>query len=152
MSRPSWNQYFMGLAHFASLRSHDSQTKVGCVIANERNQVVSMGYNGFPRGIDDSNLPTTRPEKYPYMVHSEENAISNLTALMGEKLKIFLTHYPCYRCAKLLWQHNIKLWFIEKENLVVSWADEDIKVYNLLVENGLEIVEIETDKNLLVEG
>ena len=140
----------MGLAHFTSLRSHDSQTKVGCVIVNSDNQVVSMGYNGFPRGVDDSSLPTIRPYKYPFMVHSEENAVANLTIATGDELKIYLTHYPCYRCAKLLWQFNVRKWFVEKENLVISACKEDRKVYNLLVENGLEILEIETDTNLIV--
>jgi|TARA_Y100000310_G_scaffold207268_2_gene207751 dCMP deaminase len=148
--RPPWDQYFMGLAHYASIRSHDEQTKVGCVIVNNENHVLSMGYNGFPKGVDDSDLPTKRPEKYPFMVHAEENAVSNLVAITGDELKIYLTHYPCHRCAKLLWQNNVKKWFVEEKNLVASHTNDDRKVYNLLVDNGLKIVEICTHPSLII--
>lgn len=148
--RPCWDQYFMGLAYYTSIRSHDSQTKVGCVIVNEDNNVVSMGYNGFPKGVDDAELPTKRPEKYPFMVHAEENAVSNIITKSCNNLKVYLTHFPCHRCAKLLWQNGVKKWYIESGNLVNSTCDDDLKVYKLLGENGLEIIEIETDKSLIL--
>lgn len=94
LTRPCWDQYFMGLAYYTSIRSHDSQTKVGCVIVNEDNNVVSMGYNGFPKGVDDAELPTKRPEKYPFMVHAEENAVSNIITKSCNNLKVYLTHFP----------------------------------------------------------
>ena len=150
LNRPCWDQYFMGLAYYTSIRSHDSQTKVGCVIVNEHNNIVSMGYNGFPKSVDDSNLPIVRPEKYPFMVHAEENAISNIISKSYNNLKVYLTHFPCHRCAKLLWQNNIKKWYIEAGNLVDSSSEDDIKVYKLLEENGLEIIEIETNKDLIL--
>ena len=148
--RPCWDQYFMGLAYYTSIRSHDSQTKVGCVIVNEDNNVVSMGYNGFPKGVDDAELPTIRPEKYPFMVHAEENAVSNIITKSCNNLKVYLTHFPCHRCAKLLWQNGVKKWYIESGNLVNSTCDDDLKVYKLLGENGLQIIEIETDKSLIL--
>lgn len=148
--RPPWEQYFMGLAHYSSIRSHDEQTKVGCVIVNEDNHVLSMGYNGFPKGVKDDLLPTKRPDKYPFMVHAEENAVSNLVAISSNDLKIYLTHYPCYRCAKLLWQNNIKKWFVEQGKRAVSYSKDDRKVYDLLVENGLQISEVTTNKDLLL--
>jgi dCMP deaminase len=148
--RPPWEQYFMGIAHYVSIRSHDEQTKVGCVIVNEDNHVLSMGYNGFPKGVKDDSLPTKRPDKYPFMVHAEENAVSNLVAISSNELKIYLTHFPCCRCAKLLWQNNIKKWFIEKGKRAVSCSKDDRKVYKLLVENGLQIAEVTTCKDLLL--
>ena len=148
--RPTWDQYFMGLAHYVSIRSHDEQTKVGCVVVNKDNHILSMGYNGFPQGVNDDLLPTKRPEKYPFMVHAEENAISNLAAITGESLKIYLTHDPCYRCAKLLWQNKIRQWFIEKESIVASRTNDDIKVYNLLLDSGLDRTEIVTDTSLFI--
>ena len=127
--RPPWEQYFMGIAHYVSIRSHDEQTKVGCVIVNEDNHVLSMGYNGFPKGVKDDSLPT---------------------AISSNELKIYLTHFPCCRCAKLLWQNNIKKWFIEKGKRAVSCSKDDRKVYKLLVENGLQIAEVTTCKDLLL--
>ena len=52
--RPTWDQYFMGLAHYVSITSHDEQTKVGCVVVNKDNHILSMGYNGFPQGVNDA--------------------------------------------------------------------------------------------------
>tara|TARA_B100000287_G_C20464774_1_gene714801 strand:- start:428 stop:856 length:429 start_codon:yes stop_codon:yes gene_type:complete len=140
----------MGLAYYTSIRSHDSQTKVGCVIVNEDNNVVSMGYNGFPKGVNDAQLPTIRPEKYPFMVHAEENAVSNIVGQSYGILKVYLTHFPCHRCSKLLWQNGVKKWYIEAGNLVNSTSDDDLKVYKLLRDNGLEITEIETNKSLIL--
>ena len=45
-NRPNWDEYFLGMAHYVSVRSHDSQTKVGCVIVGSPNVVVGVGYNG----------------------------------------------------------------------------------------------------------
>ena len=92
------------------------------------------------------------PFKYPYMVHAEENAISNLISLNSLSLKTYLTHYPCYRCAKLLWQNDIKKWFIEKGAHAYSSTDDDKRVYKLLLDNGLEIAEISTKSSLLIES
>jgi len=145
MDRPSWDQYFIGMAHYASIRSHDSETKVGCVLVNIKNHVIGMGYNGFPAECDDSFLPTFRPAKYPFMVHAEENAISNMEhkPLLGP-IKAYITHYPCYRCAKLLWQNGVTKWYIEKGAFVQSKDDSDTEVHRFLVDNGLEIYNVET--------
>ena len=148
--RPCWDQYFMGLAHYTSIRSHDSQTKVGCVIVNEENNVISMGYNGFPKGLPDLELPNKRPKKYPFMVHAEENAISNIITKAYNNLSVYLTHFPCHRCAKLLWQNGIKKWYIERGNQANSTSNDDLKVYKLLEANGLEIIEVETNKDLIL--
>ena len=75
--RPSWTDYFLGLAKVISQRSHDIHTQHGCVITDQNNRILGVGYNGFPRGLKDSDLPTSRPEKYSWMVHSERNALSN---------------------------------------------------------------------------
>ena len=54
--RPDWDQYFMAMAHLASVRSHDEQTQVGCVIVNNKNHIISVGYNGFPAGTIAEDL------------------------------------------------------------------------------------------------
>jgi dCMP deaminase len=55
--RPSWDDYFLKLCEDAALRSVDEDTKVGCVIVNQRRRIVSTGYNSFPAGVDDSFWP-----------------------------------------------------------------------------------------------
>ena len=55
-----WDSYFMGLAHLSALRSKDPNTQVGAAIVDEKHRVVSVGYNGLPRGCEDSDYPWSR--------------------------------------------------------------------------------------------
>lgn len=142
-SRPSWNDYFIGLAHYVSTRSHDSQTQVGCVIVNGQHAVVGVGYNGFPGGVDDSSLPTTRPGKYPFIAHAEANAVSNLIVKHMDWYTAYITHLPCSTCAKLLWQNGVHEWYVPKGAKAHSQTEEDHIVYEFLSKNGLEINLIE---------
>lgn len=135
----------MGMAHHAALRSHDAETKVGCVIINNDKHILSMGYNGFPSGCEDSKLPSTRPDKYPFMVHAEQNAISNIVVKSCEPLTAYVTHRPCRICAKLLWQNNVRRWFVEKGSDAESFSDKDGIVFDFLVENGLTFYIMKTD-------
>lgn len=105
LTRPAWDEYFMMMAVVASLRSHDAQTKHGCVIV-KNNRILATGYNGFPRGMDDSSLPTVRPAKYPYMYHSEVNAVANCL-IRPEGATAYVTGPPCNDCLVSMWQHGI---------------------------------------------
>jgi len=101
MNRPNWKQYFINIAEVVATRSHDAQTQVGAVIVDKQNRIVSTGYNGFPPGSNDDNLPTKRPEKYPYMIHAEMNAIINSKqSLHGTTL--YCTLMPCHECCKAI--------------------------------------------------
>ena len=77
----SWDEYFMGVALLASQRSKDPSTQVGACIVNDDNRIMSVGYNGFPRGCSDDEFPWEREgdkstlTKYPYVCHAELNAI-----------------------------------------------------------------------------
>ncbi len=68
--RPNWIDYFLGLAKVVSQRSHDVHTKHGCVIADKNHRILGVGYNGFPHSLDDAQLPTNRPDKYFWIIHS----------------------------------------------------------------------------------
>lgn len=108
----TWDEYFMGIAIFTSLRSKDPNSKVGAVIVNEQNRIVGTGYNGFPAGADESLMPWKREgewleTKYPYVVHAEANAILNATTHDLKGAKIYTTLFPCNECAKFIAQKNI---------------------------------------------
>lgn len=109
----SWDEYFMGIAFLSSLRSKDPSTQVGACIVDNNNKVVSIGYNGMPRGVDDNKIPWGHGEgldsKYLYVCHAEFNAILNTrngSALSG--CKIYVTLFPCNECAKAIVQVGIK--------------------------------------------
>tara|TARA_R100000005_G_C4883803_1_gene134122 strand:- start:167 stop:637 length:471 start_codon:yes stop_codon:yes gene_type:complete len=141
-TRPSWDEYFMQLAVLTATRSPDSQTQVGCVLVHKK-RIISAGYNGFCSGIDDSDLPRTRPEKYPYMVHAEQNAISNMIIKPKKNIVAYVTHVPCCRCAKLLWQNNIRHWKILSGQQAFGHSEEDKMIQNLLFDSGLRLDWIE---------
>jgi dCMP deaminase len=63
LSRPDWDTYFFGICRAVAARSIDSETKVGCVIANEKRRIVATGYNAFPAGVDDEFWPRDRETK-----------------------------------------------------------------------------------------
>jgi len=107
LDRPSWDRYNMDKAISASTRSHDAQTKVGCYIVDSSNAQLGQGYNGFPRDVDDSVLPNIRPEKYPWMIHAEVNAVLNCsTKPIGATA--YVTGPPCHNCLLLMWQAGIR--------------------------------------------
>jgi dCMP deaminase len=90
----------MDMVFYISQKSLDPHTKHGCIVVDKEYTPLSMGYNGPPRGCLDDLIPLTRPEKYAYMVHSEENAILNASR-SGVSLKgstFYITGFPCSRC------------------------------------------------------
>ena len=108
----SWDEYFMGVAMISAMRSKDPNSQVGACIVNEKNHIVATGYNGFPIGCSDDELPWKRDgeklaTKYIYVVHAEANAITNATVRL-DNCKIYLAMHPCNECTKLIIQSGIK--------------------------------------------
>ena len=109
----SWDEYFMGLAHLSAMRSKDPSTQVGAVIVSGEHRVVSIGYNGFPNGCSDDEFPWEREgdtlkTKYPYVTHSELNAILNYSGGSLAGAKLYVSLFPCNECAKAIIQSGIK--------------------------------------------
>jgi dCMP deaminase len=107
VERPNWDLYYLDMAFEVSQRSLDAQTKHGCIITNPKHQPLGFGYNSFVRDIDDSVLPNVRPDKYPFMIHSELNAIFNCTSPPTDGIA-YITGPPCPHCLQCLWQAGIK--------------------------------------------
>jgi len=104
MNRLSWDEYFGALVQVIAMRSDDAETKVGAIIVDKNNRIVSTGYNGTPKG---TNLPKTRPDKYPFMCHAENNAIVFAKCdLTGYKIYV-LGMPPCDTCARMIIQSGI---------------------------------------------
>jgi len=104
--RPSWTDYFLGLAKVIAQRSHDIHTQHGCVITDASHRVIGLGYNGFPRGLDDKQLPTQRPDKYPWMIHAERNALANCVVRPDNGIA-YVTGQCCNDCIMALWQEGV---------------------------------------------
>ena len=111
MTRPTWNQYFIKIAEVVSERSLDSDTKVGCVIVDKDNRIISTGYNGFPSGInDDVDSRHERPAKYLFTEHAERNSIYSAVnhGISTKGCTMVLEWYPCADCARAIIQSGIK--------------------------------------------
>lgn len=109
----TWDEYFMGVAMLSAMRSKDPNTQVGACIVSEDNKILSMGYNGFPRGCSDDEFPWAREgapleNKYLYSTHSELNAILNYTGGSLEGAKLYVSLFPCNECAKAIIQAGIR--------------------------------------------
>ena len=95
----------MDIAEVVSRRSHDVEVKVGAVlISNKSGAIIATGYNGFVRGANDCNLPCTRPEKYEYILHAEQNLIANCArhGISMEDCSLVCTMSPCKLCMRLM--------------------------------------------------
>ena len=110
----TWDEYFMGVAALSGMRSKDPNTQVGACIVSEDNKILSMGYNGFPKGCSDDEFPWDRSSddalgiKYLYVTHAELNAILNYRGGSLEGAKLYVTLFPCNECAKAIIQAGIK--------------------------------------------
>ncbi|ATX70841.1 deoxycytidylate deaminase [Spiroplasma clarkii] len=107
-----WDTYFLAMVKLIAMRSKDPSTQVGAVIVNDLFQVVSTGYNGFPRGISDDEFPWTREgdwtqTKYPYVVHAELNAILSSNTNVRD-CTMYTSLFPCNECSKSIIQSGIK--------------------------------------------
>ena len=122
----TWDEYFMGISKLSGFRSKDPSTQVGACIVSEDNKILSMGYNGFPTGCSDDEFPWDRDgkpveTKYPYVVHSELNAILNYRGGSLEGAKIYVSLFPCNECAKAIIQSGIKTIVYDSD----KYADTD---------------------------
>ncbi len=113
-SKLNWDEYFMLQAMIAAFKSKDPATKVGSVFVDQNNHQITMGYNGFIAGIDETQLPWGKDrsvglehQKYGYVVHSEANAILHATRSL-EGAKAYVTLFPCNECAKLIASSKVK--------------------------------------------
>ena len=107
----SWDEYFMGIAMLAAMRSKDPSTQVGACIVSQDNIIISTGYNGMPKGCSDDEFPwdrTGEETKYPYVVHAELNAILNANGRDLRGSRIYVALFPCNECAKAIIQSGVK--------------------------------------------
>ena len=129
---------FVEIAKVVAQRSADPHTQVGAVLV-KNNCVIGVGYNGEPKGFH-FDFDWNSPEKYPYVIHAEMNAISNANrnGVDCNGADIYLTLSPCHDCIKLLIQHGIKNVYYLKEY-------KDIDLTKKIVENtdGIQLTKLD---------
>jgi len=133
MNRPSWDQYYMDMTFYIAQKSLDPHTKHGCMVVDSEHTPLSMGFNSPPRGCIDEEIPLTRPEKYPFMIHAEENAIIN-AARSSVSLKgstFYITGHPCPKCFRMILNVGaIKIIYGSVNSKCI--AEEDLKAIGIM--------------------
>lgn len=148
--RPSKNQNYMDIAETIAERSHDAETKVGAVLVNNTSgAIVATGYNGFVRGAPDDILPNTRPDKYEYIVHAEQNLICNSAkhGISMNNCSLVCTLSPCKLCMRMLL--NCGITKVIAKDLYKDFNDilqmQDIKVEVEKKEDGFYHISYKVD-------
>jgi dCMP deaminase len=137
-----WHRRFFELAQHIADWSKDPSTQVGACVVNEDKQVLSLGFNGFPRGVEDNHLRLVdRETKYKFVSHAERNALDN--AYIDVKgSTMYSTLFPCNECAKGIIQKGIKTVVTTHPDLdrTHNNLDESLQMFS---EAGVEIIFIE---------
>jgi dCMP deaminase len=131
-TRAKWDKRFLELARSTAKWSQDPSTQVGAVIATRDNRILSLGYNGFPRGVEDNKSRyEDRPLKLKLVCHAERNALDNAHFDVGGAT-LYSTLFTCNECAKSVIQRGIRKVVSPTpvmENNVFNW-EEALLMYN----------------------
>lgn len=149
-----WDSRFLRMAEEVATWSKDPSTQVGAIAVDDNKRILSQGYNGFPRGIDDSDERlNNREEKYTYIVHAEKNVIYNATyngvSLDGSTVYVHGL-MVCSECAKGLIQVGVKRVImgipLSFDETPIKWkvSFEDTK--NMFKESGVEFEIVELNR------
>ncbi len=151
----SWDEYFMSLAILSGKRSKDPNTQVGACIVGEDKKILSVGYNGAPRGFSDDDMPwgnkgETLETKYPFVCHAELNAILNNNGRSLKDATIYVDLFPCNECAKAIIQSGIKKVIYKRDKYKDT---EAVKASKMMLEKcGVEYIQMEpTNKKIEIE-
>lgn len=136
-----WDLRFMQVADLVATWSKDQSTQVGCVLVDQNRHIIATGYNGFPRGVDDSNERLNdRPTKMLFVQHAEANALLQAVGPITGATA-YVTHRPCASCSGLLIQAGVRRIVTRKpaegfaERFAESFAAADL----MLGEAGVSI-------------
>lgn len=133
-SQHKWDKYFMGLTYHISLKSIDPSSKFGCVAVDDKHGILSTGYNGPPRGVDDDKLPLwNRPIKYTFMEHAERNCIYNAArrGISLEDCTFYINGIPCKDCLRAMYQVGAKK-IVYTSRKAKSFDQEDARLMAFL--------------------
>jgi len=137
-----WDNRWMDMACLVASWSKDKSRKTGAVIVDDRNNLIAIGWNGFPRGVNDNNAERhMRPAKYQWTEHAERNAIYNAAA-NGYPVRnstMYIPWYPCADCARSLIQSGVTtLVCIQPDWNDHRWGNDFLMVKQMLKEADIQ--------------
>ena len=148
-----WSERYLNLAKEISTWSKDPSKKIGAVAVGSKGQVLSQGFNGFPRGIKDTDKRlNVREEKYKFVVHGEMNCIYNAcnngTSLDGATLYVYGLPV-CSECAKGVIQVGIKKVIMQYDEPVPQWEKSYETTKQMFQEAGIIAIRFDKDGNTI---
>lgn len=138
----TWDDRLLGLARYVASWSKDPSTKVGAVIGRFDKTVASVGFNGFPRCVEDTpERLHDRDQKYPRTVHAELNAILHARENV-EGCTMYVTRPPCAQCAAAMIQAGIARLVTPypSEEFLSRWGVSLAFAISMLDEANIDIV------------
>jgi len=134
---------YVEIAKCVAAASKDPRYKVGAIIFDTHGCIRSTGYNGAPRGVEDSATRYTRPAKQHYIAHAEENAIVQ-AARMGVATDgctlLVWGKTPCANCARMIIQAGIKTVLFQAEDFRGSkYYESFIAAFKMFEEAGIDV-------------
>ena len=145
----NWDARWLDLAQQIASWSKDRSTKIGCIIVGSAGQILSAGFNGLPRGVnDDVDARHERPEKYLWFEHAERNAIYNAArhGIALEGAVMYVPWFPCADCARAVIQSGLAVLVTSEREaddpLLARWKDHHDVSRIMLGEAGVEVRQV----------
>lgn len=143
-----WHQRFLALARHMSTWSRDPNRQVGAVIVRPDKTVATMGFNGFPRGVADSDERYNNRElKNEMVVHAEMNAILHAREPLHDYALYVWPFHPCARCAAAIIQSGIKQIYTVPWD-TTNWGETIRIARQMFDEAGVTVTILELDSPL----
>lgn len=138
-----WEGRYLGIAKNVASWSKDPSRKIGAVIVGDKGQIISQGFNGFPRGIKDTEQRyNDREIKYKFVVHAEANAIYNAihNGATTSGATIYVHGLPvCHECAKAIIQVGIRRVVMDTHPDLTTWQESGNLSLEMFAEAGIEV-------------
>jgi len=132
-----WDKRYLDLAEFVASWSKDPSTKVGAVIVRPDKTIASVGFNGLPRGVEDSDERLhNRDLKYPMTVHAEVNAILHAQEPLHGYTIYVAPLNPCSDCAGVIIQSGIKR-VVARAEMNPRWLESNALAQAMFEESGV---------------
>lgn len=149
VNRNDWHTHYILQCYLVATRSLDAQTQCGCIIVKNKT-IIGTGYNSFIRDIPNEILPNVRPDKYPFMVHGEHNAILNCArnGIACNGATAYITGPPCCDCLQFMYQAGIENIYFPNYNIANMTQNDEYKTrFEILVSlmPRVNIVQIDLD-------